>query len=53
MSKKAIWFGMSVGSTIGGCVPMLWHAGMLSLWGILLSTIGGIVGIWAAYRLGR
>ena len=43
---------MCVGSTIGGCVPMLWHAGF-SLWAVLLSTVGGIAGIWAAYRLGR
>jgi len=53
LSKKVIWFGMCVGSTIGGCVPMLWHAGVFSLWSILLSTVGGIAGIWAAYRLGR
>ena len=44
---------MLVGSTIGGCVPMLWHAGMFSMWGILLSMVGGIAGIWAAYQLSR
>jgi hypothetical protein len=53
MSKKAIWFGMFVGSTIGGSVPMLWHAGMFSFSAIILSTVGGIAGIWATYRLGR
>ena len=53
MSKKAIWFGMFVGSTIGGSVPMLWHASMFSLSAILLSTVGGIAGIWAVHRLGR
>ena len=51
MSKKMIWFGMVVGSTLGGLVPMLWHAGMFSMWSILLSTIGGVVGIWAAYKI--
>lgn len=53
MSRKAIWFGMVVGSTLGGFVPRLWHAGMFSLSGILWSTVGGLAGIWAAYRLTR
>jgi len=53
MSKKTVWFGMMAGSTIGGLIPMLWHAGMLSMSGILLSTVGGIAGIWVAYRMGR
>jgi len=53
LSRKAIWFGMFVGSTIGGCVPMLWHASMFSFWPIVLSTAGGIAGIWAGYRLSR
>jgi len=51
MSKKAIWIGVFVGSTIGGFIPSLWHAGMFSFWGILFSTIGGLAGIWAAWRL--
>lgn len=53
MSKKAIWFGALVGSTIGGCVPSLWHASAFSMWSILLSTIGGLAGIWFAYRWTR
>ena len=51
MSKKAVWFGMVVGSTIGGFVPALWHAGMFSVSSVVLSTVGGIAGIWVAYRL--
>jgi hypothetical protein len=53
MSKKGIYFGMFVGSTIGGLVPVLWHASMFSMSGIVLSTIGGIGGIFVAYRIGR
>ncbi len=53
MSKKPIWFGMVIGSTVGGFVPMLWHAGMFSLSAIILSTIGGLLGIWVAFRLNR
>jgi hypothetical protein len=53
VGKKSIWIGMFVGSSIGGFLPMLWHAGMLSMWGIVMSTIGGIAGIWIAYRIDR
>jgi len=53
VSKKSVWFGMFVGSTIGGLVPMLWHASLFSVSAILLSTLGGVAGVWAAYRLGR
>ena len=53
MSKKGIYLGMFVGSTIGGLVPALWHAGMFSMSGIVLSALGGIGGICVAYRIGR
>lgn len=52
MSRKTlIWIGIFVGSTIGGFVPMLWHAGLFSLSSVLFSTIGGVIGIWVGYRL--
>jgi hypothetical protein len=51
MGKKAIWMCVIVGSTIGGCVPSLWHASMFSLWGVVFSTLGGLAGIWVAWRL--
>ncbi len=52
-SKRLVWFGLTVGSTLGGMVPALWHASMFSLWGIVFSTIGGILGIWAGWRIGN
>jgi hypothetical protein len=51
VSKRAVWFGVLIGSTLGGFVPSLWHAGMFSMWGIALSTVGGLAGIWVAWRL--
>lgn len=52
MSDKAlIYIGAAIGGTIGGFVPGLWHAGVLSGWGILFEGIGGLVGIWLAYQL--
>ena len=53
MNKKVIWLGCFVGSTVGGCLPGLWHASMFSLWGIALSTIGGVAGIWLVWRMSR
>ena len=53
MSKRAMWFGMFIGSTIGGMVPMLWHASLFSVSAVLLSTVGGVAGIWAVHRLSR
>ena len=53
VSKKTIWFGSLIGSTIGGCVPMLWHASMFSISAIVMSTLGGVAGIWVVWRMGR
>jgi len=53
MTKKLIWIGMLVGSTIGNMLPLLWGGDAISVTGFLLSGVGGIVGIWAGYRLGN
>ena len=52
MTKTFIWIGLFVGSTLGGLIPILWGDDMLSMWGILLSMVGAIVGIIAGYRVG-
>jgi len=51
--KKLIWLGAIVGSTLGGMLPGLWHASMFSLWGLIFSTVGGLLGIWAGWRLSQ
>jgi len=51
--KKLIWIGAAMGSTLGGLLPGMWHASMFSMWGLLFSTIGGLVGIWAGWKVGR
>lgn len=54
MSRKSlIFWGMTIGSLVGGYIPTLWGAGILSMSGILLSGIGGFVGIWVGYRFGE
>jgi hypothetical protein len=52
-TKKLIWGGLFIGSTIGGMLPTLWGDDMLSTSGLLLSLVGGIVGIWAGYRIAQ
>ena len=46
-----IWLGMIVGSAIGGFIPSLWGAGVLSFSSILLSAVGAIAGIYLAFKL--
>jgi hypothetical protein len=53
MDKKFIWGGLFIGSSLGGALPMLWDGDMMSLSGIGLSMVGGILGIWAGYRLAK
>jgi hypothetical protein len=39
-----------VGSTIGGFIPGLFGADLLSGWAILWSTVGGIAAVVLAFR---
>jgi hypothetical protein len=51
MSNRSLYYlGAGVGGTIGGFLPGLWGASDFSGWGILLSTVGGLLGIWLAYK---
>lgn len=51
MSNKLVWFGVLVGSSLGGYAPVLFGESAFSLWGVLGSTIGGVAGIWAGIKL--
>lgn len=52
--KLMIWIGITLGGLIGGWLgTMLDHGNGLGAWTILLSTVGGIVGIWAGYKIGQ
>ena len=42
---------MMVGSTLGGLVPSLWGDSYLSFSSIILTAIGGIIGIYVGFRL--
>lgn len=49
--KQMIWLGMIVGSTIGGFIPVLWGAGMLSFSSIIFSALGAMAGIYVAFKM--
>jgi len=49
--KRLLMMGVLIGSLIGGCVPSLFGAGFLSLWGIVGGTVGAILGLWITYRI--
>ena len=53
MSKRALLFGATVGSVVGGYLPVIFGGSGFSLLSLLLSGVGGIVGILAAHRLTR
>jgi len=50
--RSRIWLGALIGSTVGGLIPMLWGADLVSYTSVLLSGIGGFVGIWVGYKIG-
>jgi len=52
MSRKTmLMIGMVLGSTAGSAAPMLWGADAFSMWSIFLGLLGGVVGIWLAYKM--
>lgn len=51
--KTLVWLGVFVGGAIGGYIPTIFGASMFSITSILGSTIGGILGIWAGFKLSQ
>lgn len=49
--KKFIIVGMLIGSGIGSYIPLLWGGSVLSMSSVLFGAIGGLLGIWSAYRI--
>jgi uncharacterized membrane protein YeaQ/YmgE (transglycosylase-associated protein family) len=51
--KRGIYWGMFIGSAIGGYVPTWFGAGWLSFGSIITGMIGGIIGIYLVYKFTR
>ncbi|MBU6231156.1 MAG: hypothetical protein KGI45_04005 [Patescibacteria group bacterium] len=52
-TKSLIWIGATIGGGLGGYIPMLWGGNIFGVSSIILSTIGGLAGIWAGFKLGQ
>ena len=50
-SRAFVWLAIFIGSTIGGAIAELWGGGMLSYTSLLLSGIGGLIGLWIAIKM--
>jgi hypothetical protein len=50
-SRALIWIAILIGSTIGGAIPELWGAEMLSFTSLFLGGIGGLVGLWIVFKM--
>ena len=50
-TKTLVFLGMIIGSTIGGYIPTLFGADLISYTSVLFSGIGGILGVWIGYKL--
>lgn len=51
--KSLIWIGVFVGTTVGSFLPTLWGAGYFSFSSVIWSTVGGILGIYAGFKLSQ
>ncbi|MCX5750672.1 MAG: hypothetical protein NT099_03240 [Candidatus Saganbacteria bacterium] len=49
-NKSAVFWGMIIGSTVGGYLPSFFGVDVFSMLSLLGSFLGGILGIWIAYR---
>lgn len=50
-SKVLVYLGMIIGSVIGGYIPTLFGAGLISYSSVLFSGIGAILGVIICYKL--
>ena len=51
MRKGPTYMGGFLGSLAGSFIPSLWGAGQLSISSLVFFVIGGVAGVWLAYRM--
>ena len=50
-AKTLVRLGILIGSTVGGYIPTFWGAEMISFSALFGSLIGGVFGVWVAYKI--
>jgi membrane protein DedA with SNARE-associated domain len=51
--KALVIFFAIVGSYAGSAIPLVWSGAVFSISSVLLGAIGGFLGIWIGYILGK
>lgn len=52
-TKTLIYLFLSIGSFIGGYVPTLWGASAFGFASVIGGLVGGALGIWAGFKIGK
>jgi hypothetical protein len=52
-TRQIILTATLVGTTIGSFIPTLWGDSFLSMWSVVLTAVGGLVGIYIGYKITR
>jgi hypothetical protein len=52
-TKSIIWVGMVTGSTLGGYAPLLWGGSLFSFASIMLTAVGGMLGIYLGFQVSK
>lgn len=51
--KSLVWIGVTVGGVLGGLLGSLLDHSGIGAWSIILSTAGGLIGIWAGVKIAQ
>lgn len=52
MSEKTIVMGATtLGTIVGGFIPMFWGGSTFSYASVLLSAVGGVIGLYVSYKM--
>ena len=51
MDRRVVWLLVVVGTTLGGLAPEAWGASAFGLASLVFGCLGGLAGIWLAFRL--
>jgi hypothetical protein len=52
-AKTTIYLTVLIGSMVGGYLPVLWGGSLFSVSSVLLSGLGGIIGLILGYKISR
>jgi hypothetical protein len=53
MNKFVMYTFVTIGGLVGAYIPTFFGADGFSVWAIIGSTIGGLAGIWVAYKISQ